>query len=93
MRKLWSNTRACKQSRRWNKLKTALILRVLKLCSEGLMTIRELPFRSYRGRSNANLDARDEAKKHNVSEKQKVRSNTLGYDMAVAFLLAMRSST
>ena len=47
----------------------------------------------YRGRSIANLEARDEAKKQNTQKNTTVRSNAQGYDLAVAFLLAMRSFT
>ena len=55
-----------------------------------LVTICELLFKSYRWRSIANLEARDEAKKQKT-QKSKKSDQTQGYDMAVAFLLTMRS--
>ena len=49
--------------------------------------------KNVRRRSIANLEVRDETKKQKTQKNKKVRSNTQGYDLAVAFLLAIRSST
>ena len=57
------------------------------------VTIRELPFGNYRGRSITNLKARDEAKKQKTRKNKKVGSNTHGNDLAVTILLAVKSST
>ena len=54
---------------------------------------RELPYKNYRGKSIVNFEARDRSEEAEDSGKQEVRSNTQGYDMAVTFLLAMKSST
>ena len=58
-----------------------------------LVTIRELPFKKYCGKSIAILEARDEAKKYKTQKNKKVESNTRGYDLAVTILLAVKSST
>ena len=55
-----------------------------------LVPVRELSFKLYSGRSLAKLDARAEAKKQK-NQKNKMSYQTQGYDVAVAFLLAMRS--
>ena len=59
-----------------------------------LVTIREFFFfKNYRRRSSAILEARDEAKKQKTQKNKKLGSNTQGYDLAAAVLLALMSST
>ena len=57
-----------------------------------LVTVRELPFNVYRGKSIANLEARNEAMNQKDPENKKVKSNR-DTTWQLHFLWAMRSST
>ena len=69
MSKLWRH--ACTQSKEEGTRKKEQVKD--RSCPEGVevMVVRDLPFKTYRGRSIVNLEARDEAKKQKTQENKK----------------------
>ena len=58
-----------------------------------LVATRKLPFKKLPWKITCEAENQWQSQEAKDSEKRKVRSNTQGYDVAVTFLLAMRSST